>query len=184
MPQSIQQVSLIIDVTANANQCMFRGQKALSGGVTLSILDDLSPFSIWEGMTIYRERMLAVLTSGCRSMTSNKDCSLYPPSINQSGAARSPTPTRLASAGDLSACCQLGWEQEGGTVAALVADALSTGRQDRRAITHEGVDAGVEVLLVMDVGDVVALDSSRALASAASLHRGRSALLANGDWPL
>jgi hypothetical protein len=35
-------VSLIIDVTeaaANANQCMFRGQKALSGGVTLSMLD-------------------------------------------------------------------------------------------------------------------------------------------------
>jgi hypothetical protein len=73
-------VSLIIDVTANANQCVFRGQKALSGGVTLSILDDLSPFSIWEGMAIYRERVLAVLTSGWRSMTFNKDCSLSPPS--------------------------------------------------------------------------------------------------------
>lgn len=66
----------------------------------------------------------------------------------------------------------------------MVADALSTGRQDCRTITHEGIDAEVEVLLAMYVGDVVALDSSRALASAASIHRGRSALLETGDWPL
>lgn len=46
----------------------------------MSILDDLSPFSIWEGMAIYRERVLVVLTSGWRSMTFNKHCSLSPPS--------------------------------------------------------------------------------------------------------
>lgn len=50
-------VSLIIDVTepaANTDQYMFRGQKALSGGVTLLILDShvdgcLGPLRIGKG---------------------------------------------------------------------------------------------------------------------------------------
>jgi hypothetical protein len=48
------------------------------------------------------------------------------------------------SARGLNACRQLGWKQEGGTVAALVAEARSTGRQDRRASsTRREIDAGV-----------------------------------------
>lgn len=60
------------------------------------------------------------------------------PCTYPSCAARRHAPTGLASAGNLSACCQLDWQQVGGTVTALVAEARCTGRQDCRTITHSG----------------------------------------------
>ena len=106
---------------------------------------------IWEGMAIYRERVLVMLELAINDLQQGL---LFVPTpqhllkrnadrtINQSCAARSPAPSRLASACNLSACCQLDWEQEGGTVAALFAEArkhwppgsqdLTNSRRNRR----------------------------------------------------
>jgi hypothetical protein len=105
-------------------------------------------FACREGMTTHWERVIVMSTVvDPRPLTRTALC-LYchcafkrnaRRSMNPSCAARSPTPSRLASAGDLQATSALLSARLAagrGTVAALVAEARCTGRQDRRALTH------------------------------------------------
>ena len=110
-------------------------------------------FACREGMTTHGERVLVVSTVVDPQPPTRTALCLYchcafkrsaHRSMNPSCAARSPTPSRLASAGDLpERCCQLDWQQEGARllhwspkVAALAARIAGHSR------IRGGIDAG------------------------------------------
>lgn len=111
-------------------------------------------FACREGMTAHRGPVLVMSTVVDPQPSTGTALCLYcrcafkrnaHRSMNPSCAARSPTPSRLASAGDLpQRCCQLDWQQEGARllhwspkVAALAARIAGHSR------IRGGIDAGV-----------------------------------------
>lgn len=100
------------------------GPKSTVWWVTLTVLERLFGYlRVVKGMTTHRERVLVISKVVDPQPSTRNALCLYchcafkrsaHRSMNPSCAARSPTPSRLASAGDLpQRCCQLDWQQEG-----------------------------------------------------------------------
>ena len=105
------------------NSCFGAKKHCLVGDDVDGIGTLVWAFACREGMTTHGERVLVVSTVVDPQPPTRTALCLYchcafkrsaHRSMNPSCAARSPTPSRLASAGDLPLrCCQLDWQQEG-----------------------------------------------------------------------